>query len=120
MRSQREHTIVLLTSKGYLQLSRCLFQSLAHGRQSNPGCLLGGCCTTQHCRSEFKQLLHNVGRYTMIGTTTSFRQELEKIVSAKLTRRRQQTGFSGYHYDDSDDSGDSVISGSSDDDTRDT
>jgi hypothetical protein len=27
----------------------------------------------------------------MIGTTASFRQDLEKIVSAKLTRHRQQS-----------------------------
>ena len=74
-------------------------------------------CTKRHCHSEFKQLLYDAGRYTMIGTTTSFRQELEKIVSAKLTRRRQQTGFSGYYYDDSEDSDDPVVWGNSDGDS---
>ena len=34
----------------------------------------------------------------MIGTTTSFRQELEKIMSAKLIRRSQHPAHAGHQY----------------------
>lgn len=34
----------------------------------------------------------------MIGTTTLFREELEKIVAAKLVRRRHQPGLVGHQY----------------------
>jgi hypothetical protein len=41
---------------------------------------------------------HAGGRYTMIGTTTAFRHELETIMSAKLIRRSQHPGHAGHQY----------------------